>query len=640
MSSQQNNSQESNTEPSLAQKYQSLIEEIVKITLQGKIRSQYQVHKMVVENFSPGTGEIFERCLEEEINQVQAKLDKFDDELKQAKAGRQMRALDTIQKVWQEWQKENQAQELSTKAVDQIIAADSTEKLTVLLQTLDINQDHYLTNSEIEQLAKLLAQQAELSNDEIKNLANGLSNGLKSLSELEDYIISWIYDQSSSKLGFAGIPGQTGPWELWAKRVNSPFLKEIFRLQAENKSVVELANMTTQADLTGLVEVVVVLRGLQQGLVNWFNQQPYSAKWGKYRACSTLMTFAILWGELSKGFERATLLNSGTRQELAQGCFQMTLQILRAFALREDFPLYGGIFASFSGDSLRRTLDYLDRPLQQLGETREKGRILTLLGYSQRTLGKYPQAEQFYQQALEIARSAKDYTCEIANLNHLSATSIAKKDYPAAINYSQRALILAREKGDRLGQANSLVNLGYSNILQAYQREQIDPEFYQQNIDSIKQALSLIEDIDDIYASYYMREQTQALGYHSLGIAYLILERPQMAIEYFHKGAISALNVGEGYLQGINWVYLAEAYYKLENLEVAVFYGCLAMYVLERISAQEWRQAAGLISILEGKMGVETWQKILQEYRSKLVSAIGVDGFDYLPQLLKEYRNG
>ena len=82
------------------------------------------------------------------------------------------------------------------------------------------------------------------------------------------------------------------------------------------------------------------------------------------------------------------------------------LQILRKFSQRDDFPLYGGVFASFSGDYLQDTLDYFSEPLTQVEGTQEKARILTLLGYSRQMLGRAEEAKRFYQQALEIAQSS------------------------------------------------------------------------------------------------------------------------------------------------------------------------------------------------------------------------------------------
>ena len=345
---------------------------------------------------------------------------------------------------------------------------------------------------------------------------------------------------------------------------------------------------------------------------------------------STFLTFAVVWSQLGDGFSQAANSSANTSQGLSDGCSQVMLQILRTFAAREYFPLYGGIFASFSGDYLRDALNYLDEPLRQVEGTQEKARILTLLGYSQRALGQYQRANMFHEQALEIARNAGDRPCEIANLNHLSRTCVAQKIYAEAINYSQRALILSRQAGDRLGEANALVNLGYSEVFQATLLEQIAPETYETAIHYLQQGLKLSEQLGEV--------QSQALCLSSLGVAHLVLSQPQEAIKYLENGLQAAQFSGDLYLQGLNLANLAEAYYNLQNLEKTIYTGCLGMYLLEQIASKEWRQPAGLLTILQGQMGAEAFQTLLGQRRSQMIAAIGVDGYDHIPQLLEEYK--
>ncbi|WP_042892190.1 tetratricopeptide repeat protein, partial [Anaplasma marginale] len=177
-----------------------------------------------------------------------------------------------------------------------------------------------------------------------------------------------------------------------------------------------------------------------------------------------------------------------------------------------------------------------------------------------------------------------------------------------------------RQYGDSLGQVNALTNLGYSEVLQARQIENSEPEIYERAIEYLQQGLSLAEKLSE--------GQSKALCYSSLGIAYVILERPQAAIKYLEKGLESARFSGDLYLQGINLTYLAEAYYQNKNLANSIINGCLAMYLLDQIGASEWRQSAGLIIIIRGKEG-ENYNKILQEVRAAIIAVIGVDGYDY-----------
>jgi hypothetical protein len=63
------------------------------------------------------------------------------------------------------------------------------------------------------------------------------------------------------------------------------------------------------------------------------------------------------------------------------------------------------------------------------------------------------------------------------------------------------------------------------------------------------------------------------------------------------------------------------------------------MSILEQISSQEWRQPAGLLTIIKGQLGRDKFQVSLRHNRPKIISVIGVDGYDYIPQLLNTYQN-
>ncbi|MGC1247006.1 MAG: hypothetical protein WA865_12415, partial [Spirulinaceae cyanobacterium] len=81
-----------------------------------------------------------------------------------------------------------------------------------------------------------------------------------------------------------------------------------------------------------------------------------------------------------------------------------------------------------------------------------------------------------------------------------------------------------------------------------------------------------------------------------------------------------------------------EAHHSLQDAGNAIYTGCLAMYLLEQISSREWRQAAGLMTILQGHLGEEVFTEKLAQQRSKIIPIIGVDGYDYLPDLLTKYK--
>lgn len=617
---------------SLRDRYLGLIEEIVQATLKGKIRSKEQVYQRLQQGISTGTGEIFERCLEEQINTTQQQIDHPVSEIKQAKATRTLRAIGTISSEYIRLQEQNRVLDVITTTTEAIITTPASERFTTLLGVIDPNRQQVLNLQQLAQLAKTL-EQASVNVDaekkqEIAQLSLGITAGLASWQRLEEHLVSWIYDQNRGTIGFDGLPEQRGPWAVWAKQVNSALPQSLFQTLARNQSLNEWLNNKPSLELGDWVELAVILQCLQRGLVSWFDKMVYDSKVGAKLSISTFIVFAVIWSQLASALSQ--IATSTRKEALINGCFQASLQILRAFAQRDYFPLYGGVFASLSGSYLRDAMSYLDEPLRRVEGTQEKARILTLLGYSVRAQGQYDRANSFHQQALEIASEAGDKTCEIANLNHLSRLCVQEKNYAQAISYSQRALMFSRSTGDKLGEANALANLGYSEVFQAKEQDLVESEVYESAIQYLEQGLQVSERLED--------RQSQAMCFSSLGIAYVVIEQPQKAIPYLEKGWLAAQFSGDLYLQGVNLAYLSQAYYSLQSFEPAIFSGSLGAYLLEQIGSNEWRKPAGLLIILQGQLGVEAFQALLGQQRAKIIPVIGVDGYDYIPQLLQKYR--
>ena len=603
---------------SLSDRYFALIDHIVEQTLQGKISSVERVYRLLMDGVEVGTGEIWERCLEQRIAQAQAQLET------KLKAARVLRALQTIEKQWDRWQLENQVDAEISETAQSIVAGEPEDYFLRTVDAIDPNQENPLSIDELHKLAENFQAAAKSQPDaqvaqSWQQLAAGITEGLKSFTILEADLVSWMYAGSN----FSGFGAEKpNPWRVWARKVTSPLPKQLFQTLAQQRSAAAFAQVVSNLELRAWIELAILLQYLQRGLVTWYDQQPYNSKFGKELSYSTLLTFASIWCEFWQAF-------AATKPALADGCFLMMLQILRAFAQRPDFPLYSGVFASFSGEYLQDTLDYFDEPLKQVEGTEEKARILTLLGYSQRAAGDYDKAIAFHQEALEIAIDANDYFCEIASLNHLSRTNVNQKNYSEAIKYSQRALIAARQVGDKLGEANASVNLGYAQVFAARQLDSMAAENYSEAIRYLEQGVELAQKQADF--------QSQSFGHTSLGIAYVILEQPTAAIAALTKGAELAQYSRDVYLQGLSFSYLAEAYYGIEDRAAAITYGSLGMYLLNQINSVEWRQVAGLLSILQGQIG-EEFNRILGEKRSQIINLIGVDGYDYLPKLLSEYK--
>ncbi|MDV3350411.1 tetratricopeptide repeat protein [Leptolyngbyaceae cyanobacterium CCMR0082] len=584
-----------------------LIEGLIQATLKGKIRSKTQVYRQLKDGLPVGSGEIFERCLAERMQTA--------EQDKSLKGPRIVRALKMVQGEWANLQKTRQVEEKVSSVTAQLSSAVGEDQLDTLLKLLDPNQDQPPTRDQLQQLAQSL--QAESN----RTLGKGIESGLAAFRQLEGELVSWLYEAGDKDIGF-GSEQRRGPWQYWAKRLESPVAQQLFDALAKGESVTSLAEGWSRLDESSWVQLAILLHYLKRGLVKWFDQQPYNVKLGKKLSYSTFLIFANIEASLAQGFQ-------ASRPHLSRSSFQLMQQSLRSFAQRDDFPLYGGVFAAFDGGYLQDTLDYFSEPLKQVPGTQEKARLLTLLGYSQRTLGRYEAALEFHQEALEISTAAGDQCCVIASFNHLARVHVLQKNYGEAKNFSQRALIMARQQGDVLGEANALVNYGYSEVFAARAIDTPDLSVYEQAIGYLERGRDLAETLGDF--------QSKALAYNSMGIAYSIAGQPGLAIATLEQALPLTQAAGNVYLQGVTCTYLAEAQRALGNVEASVLYGALGMYLLHQIGSSEWRQGAGLLRVVSGELGDETFEQVLQRQRRGIIQWIGVDGFDYLRTLLGEY---
>ncbi|MEB3230737.1 MAG: tetratricopeptide repeat protein [Leptolyngbyaceae bacterium] len=623
---------------SLRDRYLTFIDQTITDTLKGKFRSKQQVYKALASQLAMGTSEMFERCLLETTDILEQQSQQETDELKQAKLTRKLRAIKTLQGAWEDWQKQHQAKSASTSAVRQILQAEPTERLTVFIQVVDINRGNTFNRAHLQQLATELvtvAQQPspELAEDlaqELQEFAQGINQGIRAYLELEDHLISWLYE-SQRQIGFGAATERPGPWKTWAKHSTSTLAKVLFAAQAQGQSAQVLVEQCPQVTVAQWVELTILLQGLQRGLVAWFDAQPYNLQAGQNLAGMTFWSFIVLWGELSAVCGQATAWGEGHGHRLARLCFAITLQVLRCFAQRDNFPLYGGVLTAFSKEGFQAAMAYLDQPLQAVSQIQEKARILTVLGYSQQWLSQFQKAMSLHMEALSLAQEVGDRYCEVANLNHLARLALHQADYSHAINLAQRGLIVARNSGDRQGEAIALATVGYGEVMQIRRQEAVTSEQLELPLNYLNRGKTLAEKLKDL--------SSLAFCHVGLGAAYLALQEFQPAQASLETALPMIQQLGDGDLRAISYHFLGEIYYQLQQMEAAVITTCLAMYWLYERGNVAWQQAAALTTILQGQLGAEQWTKILQTHRSKLLSQIGQDGIDFLPQLITQYRS-
>ncbi|MGL4882196.1 MAG: tetratricopeptide repeat protein, partial [Waterburya sp.] len=174
---------------SLSDRYFALIDQIVDLTLQGKISSFERVYRMLEASVEPGTGEILERCLNQRLEATKAQLDT------KLKAARVLRALETIEKQWLRWQSENQVNEDISEITQSILTVDPEDYFLAIVDVIDPNHDEPFTSEQLQKLAESLKAAANHQTDlnlaqNWQQLSIGITTGLTSFTALEADLVS------------------------------------------------------------------------------------------------------------------------------------------------------------------------------------------------------------------------------------------------------------------------------------------------------------------------------------------------------------------------------------------------------------------------------------------------------------------
>nr|QNO47081.1 photosystem I assembly protein Ycf3 [Methanosarcinales archaeon ANME-2c ERB4] len=207
-------------------------------------------------------------------------------------------------------------------------------------------------------------------------------------------------------------------------------------------------------------------------------------------------------------------------------------------------------------DEIKRSIELKEKLLSELSaETEISGYLLGSLGILYDQIDLYEKSIECSEKALVIAREIGDRRNEGAWLGNLGIASRDLGQVERAIEYYEDALAISREIGDRRGEEASLGNLGnaYRN------RGQVEKA-----IKYYEDALAIAREIGD------RRGEGNALG--NLGLAYRELGQIEKAIKYYEDALAVTREIGDRRNESTWLGNLGLAYHALGQVEKAIKY--------------------------------------------------------------------
>jgi tetratricopeptide (TPR) repeat protein len=292
-------------------------------------------------------------------------------------------------------------------------------------------------------------------------------------------------------------------------------------------------------------------------------------------------------------------------------------------------------------DEIKRSIELKEKLLSELSTEAEiSGYLLSSLGILYGQIGSYNKSLEYSEKALKVAKEIGDRQNEGSLLGNLGIAYSNLGQVERAIEYYEQALAIAKEIGDRRSEGTLLGNLGiaYSNLGQV-----------ERAIEYYEQALAIAKEIGDrrgegdalgnlgiAYSDlgqveraikYYEQALTvsKEIGNRrgegdalgNLGIAYSDLGQVERAIKYYEQALAIAKEIGDRRGEGTSLNNLGVAFMDMEKYDLALACYLLASEIRREIRAPEIKTTENNISRLKTKIGKSKFQKLMATVEPK-----------------------
>ncbi|HIK29628.1 MAG: tetratricopeptide repeat protein [Oscillatoriaceae bacterium SKW80] len=227
--------------------------------------------------------------------------------------------------------------------------------------------------------------------------------------------------------------------------------------------------------------------------------------------------------------------------------------------------------------------------------------ILSSLARLSIELGEAPQAIEYCQQALKVAKAVGDAKAE-ANANYwMGKAHYQQRQYQKALECFSIAMQIFRETGERAREAATLVSLG--DACSSMRKYEQAIKFYEQG-----REVAIATDLAYLEAS----------ARNGLGKVYQALGQYELAVEYYQQALVVEREKGDRICESLSLSRLGEVYYSLGQYQQAITRIKQALEIKQTIGDRigEAICLKNLAKVYhaqgEGERSVECYQRLLE----------------------------
>lgn len=305
-------------------------------------------------------------------------------------------------------------------------------------------------------------------------------------------------------------------------------------------------------------------------------------------------------------------LRKGDHDKLIEHCNQSLLLYRKIGDKKNEGNILNVLGIAYRRTSFySKSLEYYKKAQaiqNEIGDKKSKGLTLNNIGVVYQHLSKYSEGLEYYDKALMVARDIGNIQIEAYAINNIAIIYDILSDHKKSLAYKKKALSISIEIGEKINEAilNNNIGLSYMNL----SKNSDALEYY-------KKSLSIYQ-----VAEY---KNGEAGTLHNLGIVNTLLSEYPKALDYYQKALSIYSEIGNKQLESEVLNNIGQLYFILADYQMALEYFNKA-YSINKEIGHKRSQSQSFIKIGQTYLALKDYTQALSNFKEAIIITESIRG--------------